>query len=1668
MPAPKMSIYTNPTKSHPSMYGISSTERGDALQRNAKVTTSGNHLGTHASGSVTDSQKSLSSHKTSDVNRTYVISTCNNVAVPAVAPRQVGKLTLQRRRTGSKESPRVEKGPGEDMTQRGASEKRLTLQRRQRTGSVDMGDTERIAEIGGKANHSTGQQHGKCGLPPTVGCKIGNEELCEVARGSVARVEPKAKDSCGVNGKSSYSKLSVNGVKPQHVHEVGRSEDPSTVQAARGSVGTGGNDKSSCLRKTPVAKHGSPDRQRTPRSGASGVARSLSFRDSRSLAATQKRPPVGITPAAQKKAPATARTLFAGRTERTREVSLSSDIGHAKDEAVALQPNSEDEPLKEENCAVTVAVRVRPFSNRERNEMASQVVFMSGQETTVQNPDSKQTHSFLYDFSFWSFDKSNPDYAGQESVYEKLAVPLLERSLLGYNTCLFAYGQTGSGKSYTMMGFDEELGVIPRFCDDLFSRIYTADKQQGAYHLEMSYFEVYNEKIHDLLVFRGDHGQKKQPLRVREHPLLGPYVEDLSANVVSTYEDIQSWLELGSRQRATAATGMNDKSSRSHSVFTLVMTQTKTEYVEGEEHDRRISSRINLVDLAGSERCSSAQTSGERLKEGVSINKSLLTLGKVISALSENAQTRKNLFIPYRESVLTWLLKESLGGNSKTTMIATISAADCHMEETLSTLRYARQARLIINIAKVNEDINAKLIRELKTEIEKLKASQLSAQNTDCEKYRRYQQEMSSLKLKLNQQEQEMIVMRRAWKDKLEQAEQRKREETEELRKAGITLKMDNRLPNLVNLNEDPQLSEVLLYMIKEGQTTVGMSSPGSGHDIQLSGALIAEDHCVITNIENAVSLTPSGDAKTYVNGDQISASTVLHHGDRVILGGGHYFRFNHPVEVPGLKARSHVSTSSAEGPKDFEFAKNELLATQRSQLEAEIEEARLRAKADMMRGIQIAEEMAAQELTSQRSAYEKKIQALEAELKEESRRKQLQERSTQQAASKIEELEEVKMHLQQEVTLNKRRLQMETLATRQELEDHTMRHAKILVALEAEKQKIAKEVQVLQDERSSRNKGTAAQPTWTSMKLSVMIQEANTISSKLRKHTVFSRHYVTDKENVCGAPVQILLRNTKLGIETLWGLEKFEYKLAAMKELYESNGDLKDDDVFYDPADEWEADLSTSSVSSFSRRRSKSLMKNRRLSGCLYEIRAHPIQSLQSGHTSGLMNRSSSTSSSNLPESHLPGICKDLIGSALDYLGRSLTDENNMADSLISGLHAICSGVRAVSQEYEQQDEESADMLFSVNRAAQSHSVGLTSAFQQLVVLTKHWLDGVPENQEATKPADALRLCIRKLGGYLQLLLQGCCSDIPSMVTEAKGQAGQAAAQAVQTIGHLAAVTGIGLHRPRQDSKDGHSLQGCCSDIPSMVTEAKGQAGQAAAQAVQTIGHLAAVTGIGLHRPRQDSKDGHSLQSSFSRTLCDGARMGLESLLDSGMKTSEEMQKDFLNFSAHNEVPVGIRKNAVTFAAFLQNSLIRCKQLDLNSLFKESDITTGSQLAAELRALIRGLGQLRQNVLSALKGSGSDGPALLMALDGISASASLINKNLSVFAPQIINLSELRSAAETLKLSLQGTQGDISSHGGFPDKGAGPRDRAGLSKHIQVLNTQSHLAFSPTAIQWV
>ncbi|KAK7810773.1 hypothetical protein U0070_009478 [Myodes glareolus] len=1174
--------------------------------------------------------------KPRDINRTYVISACKKESELPVTP-DSSRLTLQRRTTWNKESSLLGSELGD--TTRKTADTSLRLQRRHaNTGFV--GKMETTCAVGGDTENSRASQ----------ATRTKAELVSNNTRAVSSAVSGEGSHDTGVvvAEKRTDAFPALSSVNERGTVKNSNSRAPGGSQCQAGVVRSGhlAGKPVAVASKLDVQVSGAGDSHdgNTAKNIAKNVNKSGSL-ETRTpgkcvpeprLAPRRDLPPPkspAVTCLKNRMAspqvkPRPKSSLLANKRERSQESTLPPEEKSAVQNTFA-----EADFFRVENSQVTVAVRVRPFSKREKMEKASQVVFRNGEEITVEHPDMKQIYSFVYDVSFWSFDEAHPGYASQTTVYETLAAPLLQRAFEGYNTCLFAYGQTGSGKSYTMMGLNEEPGIIPRFCEDLFAQVAKKQTSEVSYHLEMSFFEVYNEKIHDLL------------LRVREHPVSGPYVEALSMNVVSSYSDIQ------------------------------------TEFVEGEEHDHRITSRINLIDLAGSERCSAAHTSGERLKEGVSINKSLLTLGKVISALSEQANG-KRVFIPYRESVLTWqveehwLLKESLGGNSKTAMIATISPAASNIEETLSTLRYATQARLIVNIAKVNEDMNAKLIRELKAEIEKLKAAQRNNRNIDPERYRLCRQEITSLRMKLHQQERDMAELQRVWKEKFEQAEKRKLQETKELQKAGVTFQMDNHLPNLVNLNEDPQLSEMLLYMVKEGITTVGKYKPDSSHDIQLSGVLIADDHCTIRNFGGTVSIVPAGEAKTYVNGMHISEPTVLHHGDRVILGGDHYFRFNHPVEVQkGLRPSSR-QTLTSEGPKDFEFAKNELLMAQRSQLEAEIKDAQLKAKEEMMQGIQIAKDMAQQELSSQKAAYESKIRALEAELREESQRKKMEEINNQKANDKIEELEKAKQHLEQEVYVNKRRLEMETLATKQALEDHSIHHARILEALEIEKQKIAKEVQILQENRGNRDKTFIIQPNWSSMKLSMMIQEANAISDKLKKYYVFVR--------------MMVVAGLRMSFATL------------------------------------------------------------KMSGNL-TLRAHQFLPFLEG---GLIEKSSAIYS-NSSESFLPGICKELIGSSIDFLEQNYDEEKTIADSLMGNLLKLHNGLLAISKAHEEQDEESQSNLFSSDRAAQALTVQMACAFEQLVVLFKHWLDDSPPGTSSARLEDELRQDIKKLGGYLQLFLQ-------------------------------------------------------------------------------------------------------------------------------------------------------------------------------------------------------------------------------------------------------------------------------------------------------------------------
>nr|XP_005997779.2 PREDICTED: kinesin-like protein KIF14 isoform X2 [Latimeria chalumnae] len=1515
-----MSIYTTPSRNHTAVFAFRYKKRTNQLVQSSDLTKASSKFGQQLKSQLQDNQLAAADQvkKGRESNKTYVLSSCNPKIGRPVTPRSEQNLTLQKRKTVSKGSSGTEKETHENIDwEKEQLERRLTLQRLTRTGSIERGSSTNLPQspIVDNAAHQAAKNTKHISQRNTCSKSLAGSSSSLEASEAPTSTESRSRleNPCGKGA----------ALKSDHFYLVPTSSK-STVGAKLNGKDYSGQKPEKGVLRSPGAKSGSLERQRTPSiptavEGFKTLLKSGNHQDAQSPASAASKTFLGIKP---KSKMSLTTSLSAGGDRKLKENADGQQSVLVKRETEVQMTCPGKAVLTVENSAVMVAVRARPFSSREKSENAFQVVFMDGQDTIVQHPETKQTFNFMYDFSFWSSNQTHPDFASQEMVYDKVALPLLERAFEGFNTCLFTYGQTGSGKSYTMMGFSEEEGIIPRFCEQLFSRVAKTKTQQVIYNLEMSYFEVYNEKIHDLLVAKDQSGQKKQPLRVREHPVFGPYVQDLSVNVVTSYSDIQSWLELGNKQRATAATGMNDKSSRSHSVFTIVMTQTKTEFVEEEEHDHRVTSRINLVDLAGSERCCSTQASGDRLKEGMSINKSLLTLGKVISALSEHSQTRKKAFIPYRESVLTWLLKESLGGNSKTAMIATISPASSYVEETLSTLRYAQQARMIINVAKVNEDTNAKLIRELKGEIEKLKAAQMSARGIESEKYRLCQQEIAAMKMKLGQQEREMQEAQRTWKLKLEQAEKRKVEETKVLQKAGITFKVDNRLPNLVNLNEDPQLSEMLLYMIKEGQIKVGKYKPTSTHDIQLSGALIADDHCTIRNLNGIVSITPVGDAKTYVNGNLISESTTLHHGDRVILGGDHYFRFNHPIEVQEGKRPSCGAGLSSEGPKDFEFAKNELLTAQKAKLEAEIEEARLKAKEEMIQGIQVAKEMAQRELSCQKTIYENKIKELEVELEEESRKKKFQEINNQKAVTKIEELEKVKQRLEQEVHLNKKRLQLETLATKQALEDHNIRHARILEALEAEKWKLADDLARMQNERNRKAMSTknvnSTEMYWSSMKLSVMIQEANTISNKLKKHTVFSRYEPSDKENLAPG-TQIRVQNTKLGITTFWTLETFESKLAAMRELIEGNTSSRDDDVFYDPGDEWEPDLSTSSVSLFSRRRSRSLMKNRRISSCLYEIQEHSIQSLQSSHSSGLMNKSKRVCSS-VSETVLPDICKELMGLALESLERNSGTQESIADRVLTDLMTIHTGMMVISKAYKELDEESQENLFASNQAAQYHCIKVTSSLERLVVLIKHWLDG----SFSEHPNEELQNEVRKLGGYLQLLLQGCCSDISSMVKEAQNKASQAVKRAARHLGQLAAFTGMELHLSEEKREE-------------KMSEKWGVI-------------LALYNGIGI---------------------------GLEDLLCTGLKRAKDMQYGLQRglFPQHEEMNI-----AVNFAVSIQNYLMENKKKDIGATLRQEDklceyqdLKTANAVAVELVKFNESVGQVCQTVVSALKGEYED-----------------------------------------------------------------------------------------------
>uniref|UniRef100_A0AAQ4PUS4 Kinesin family member 13Ba n=1 Tax=Gasterosteus aculeatus aculeatus TaxID=481459 RepID=A0AAQ4PUS4_GASAC len=485
---------------------------------------------------------------------------------------------------------------------------------------------------------------------------------------------------------------------------------------------------------------------------------------------------------------------------------------------------------------------------------------------------------FAYDYCFWSMDETDKERFSSQCLGESL----LYNAIQVHNACIFAYGQTGSGKSYTMMGSGDQPGLIPRLCSALFERTQKEQREEESFTVEVSYMEIYNEKVRDLLDPKGG----RQTLKVREHKVLGPYVDGLSRLAVACYKDIESLMSEGNKSRTVAATNMNEESSRSHGVFNIILTHTLKDLHSGTSGEK--VSRLSLVDLAGSERAAKTGAAGERLKEGSNINKSLTTLGLVISALAEQGTAKnKNKFVPYRDSVLTWLLKDCLGGNSRTAMVATVSPAADNYEETLSTLRYADRAKSIVNHAVVNEDPNARIIRELREEVEKLRVQLTQAESLKA----------PELKDRLEESEKLIQEMTITWEEKLRKTEEVAQERQKQLESLGISLqssgiKVGDDKSFLVNLNADPALNELLVYYLKE-HTKVGSAD---SQDIQLCGMGIQAEHCVIDiTADCAVILSPYRNARTCVNGSPVSSALQLHHGDRIFWGNNHFFRINLP-----------------------------------------------------------------------------------------------------------------------------------------------------------------------------------------------------------------------------------------------------------------------------------------------------------------------------------------------------------------------------------------------------------------------------------------------------------------------------------------------------------------------------------------------------------------------------------------------------------------------------------------------------------------------------------------------------------------------------------------------------------------------------------------------------
>ncbi|CDW56214.1 kinesin protein KIF14 [Trichuris trichiura] len=591
---------------------------------------------------------------------------------------------------------------------------------------------------------------------------------------------------------------------------------------------------------------------------------------------------------AQDAAVFTAVVVFLHRSSEELFKKPAAFVRPSSQSGVTLTPRTSSvKSSRNDEIAICVAVRVRQILSNEIETTSDPTISIDVDSQLGTICFGKGDQERVFNFDHCIRDLANDGKTAndrQKDLFDRLGAPMVSDVLSGINCTLFAYGQTGTGKTYSLFGTSGEPGLIPRTCKLLLNKLQSTGPETQ-WSMEISFLEMYNEKLRDLLIPE----ENAPALKIRDYPGDGVFVQGLSVVPVERFEDIQALIEIGCGRRITACTVNNSRSSRSHVLFTVKVKIDKKITANNETYCFRTTrSSLTMVDLAGSERLSSTTS----LKETTSINKSLSCLGMVIDQLSENAR-----FVNHRDSALTWyangsflrvrrgeknclfrLLKDSLGGNAKTTVLATISPAQRNINETLRTLRYANRAKRMINRVRVNSDgKSSKIVAELVDQLES--RNRLLMENH--EEIERLQRELSMANSASSK-----VANRTSVADVQLQYDNESKKSGKNISSSSLIQAPSE--PFVVLLSPDPQISEGLLFSLSPGENRIGTDRCC---DVVVHGSRIAPLHCTLSlKKDNDAIIVPTKGNDVFVNGILTEDVRTLRNGDRLCLAGEQYF----------------------------------------------------------------------------------------------------------------------------------------------------------------------------------------------------------------------------------------------------------------------------------------------------------------------------------------------------------------------------------------------------------------------------------------------------------------------------------------------------------------------------------------------------------------------------------------------------------------------------------------------------------------------------------------------------------------------------------------------------------------------------------------------------------